>query len=137
MSNRLFQGLVHQMRDTIDATIGVVDETATIIACSDLTRVGTTNEFVSLDLSDSHDIFIRDGFTYKPFGSRVKPDYAVFVEVRCRGIHMTVGSFMSRRSRNAQLTIYISGYIMTKPRPIMIQARKKGHILSVILFLRR
>ena len=80
MSNRLFQGLVHQMRDTIDATIGVVDETATIIACSDISRVGTTNEFVSLDLSDSHDIFIRDGFTYKPFGSRVKPDYAVFVE---------------------------------------------------------
>lgn len=80
MSNRLFQGLVHQMRDTIDATIGVVDETATIIACSDLTKVGTTNEFVSLDLSDSHDIFIRDGYTYKPFGSRVKPDYAVFVE---------------------------------------------------------
>ena len=80
MSNRLFQGLVHQMRDTIDATIGVVDETATIIACSDISRVGITNEFVSLDLSDSHDIFIRDGFTYKPFGSRVKPDYAVFVE---------------------------------------------------------
>ena len=80
MSNRLFQGLVHQMRDTIDSVIGVVDETATIIACSDLTKVGTTNEYVTLDLSDSHDIFIRDGYTYKPFGSRVKPDYAVFVE---------------------------------------------------------
>ena len=61
MSNRLFQGLVQQMRDTMDATIGVVDENATIIACSDLTKIGTTNEFVSLDLSDSHDIFIRDG----------------------------------------------------------------------------
>lgn len=35
------------MRDTIDATVGVVDDTATIIACSDLTKVGTTNEFVS------------------------------------------------------------------------------------------
>ena len=80
MSNRLFQGLVHQMRDTIDAVIGVVDDTATIIACSDLTKIGTTNEFVSLDLSDSHEIFIRDGYTYKPFGSRVTPDYAVFVE---------------------------------------------------------
>lgn len=80
MSNRLFQGLVHQMRDTIDATVGVVDDTATIIACSDLTKVGTTNEFVSLDLSDVHDIFIRDGYTYKPFGSRAKPEYAVFVE---------------------------------------------------------
>ena len=55
------------MRDTIDATVGVVDDTATIIACSDLTKVGTTNEFVSLDLSDVHDIFIRDGYTYKPF----------------------------------------------------------------------
>lgn len=80
MSNRLFQGLVHQMRDTIDATIGVVDESATIIACSDLSKVGTTNEYVSIDLSDSHDIFIRDGYTYKPFGSHVKPDYAVFVD---------------------------------------------------------
>jgi carbohydrate diacid regulator len=80
MSNRLFQGLVHQMKDAINAVIGVVDETATIIACSDLTKVGTTNEFVSLDLSDSHDIFIRDGYTYKPFGSRIKPEYAVFVE---------------------------------------------------------
>ncbi len=80
MSNRLFQGLVHQMRDTMDATIGVVDENATIIACSDLTKVGTTNEFVSLDLSDTHDIFVRDGFTYKPFGAHQKPDYAVFVE---------------------------------------------------------
>ena len=80
MSNRLFQGLIHQMRDTMDCVIGVVDSTATIIACSDLTKVGTTNEFVSLDLNDSHDIFIRDGYTYKPFGSRVKPEYAVFVE---------------------------------------------------------
>lgn len=80
MSNRLFQSLIHQMRDTIDATIGIVDDTATIIACSDLTKIGTTNEFVSLDLSDVHDIFIRDGYTYKPFGSHTKPEYAVFVE---------------------------------------------------------
>ena len=80
MSNRLFQGLVHQMRDSIDAIVGVVDDAATIIACSDLTRIGTTNEFVSLDLSDVHDIFIRDGFTYMPFGSHAKPEYAVFVE---------------------------------------------------------
>ncbi len=80
MSNRLFQGLIHQMRDTIGVTIGVVDDTATIIACSDLTRVGMTNEFVSLDLGDVRDIFIRDGYTYKPFGTHGKPEYAVFVE---------------------------------------------------------
>lgn len=80
MSNRLFQSVVHQMRDTIDCVIGVIDENASIIACSDLSKIGTTNEFVSLDLNDSHDIFVRDGFTYKPFGMHIKPDYAVFVE---------------------------------------------------------
>ncbi|MBQ8824228.1 MAG: helix-turn-helix domain-containing protein [Ruminococcus sp.] len=51
-----------------------------MIACSDLTKVGTTNEFVSLDLNDVHDIFIRDGYTYKPFGAHSKSEYAVFVE---------------------------------------------------------
>lgn len=80
MSNRLFQSVVHQMRDTIDCIIGVIDENASIIACSDLSKIGTTNEFVSLDLNDSHDIFVRDGYTYKPFGVHIKPDYAVFVE---------------------------------------------------------
>ncbi len=80
MSNRLFQSVVHQMRDTIDSVIGVIDENASIIACSDLSKIGSTNEFVSLDLNDSHDIFVRDGFTYKPFGTHMKPDYAVFVE---------------------------------------------------------
>ena len=80
MSNRLFQGVIHQMRDVIDRVIGVVDENATIISCSELSKIGETNEFVSLELSDSHDTFVRDGYTYKPFGTRIKPDYAVFVE---------------------------------------------------------
>ncbi len=80
MSNRLFQGVVQQMRDTIDGVIGVIDESATIIASSDLSKIGVSNEFVFMDLNDSHDIFVRDGFTYKPFGSHIKPDYAVFVE---------------------------------------------------------
>ena len=80
MSNRLFQSVVHQMKDTMDCIIGVIDETASIIACSELSKIGTTTEFVSLDLNDSHDIFIRDGYTYKPFGTHMKPDFAVFVE---------------------------------------------------------
>lgn len=80
MSNRLFQGVVHQMRDTIGRVIGVIDENATVVACSELSRIGTSNEFFSIELGDSHDTFIRDGYTYKPFGVHVKPDYAVFVE---------------------------------------------------------
>ena len=80
MSNRLFQGIVHQMRESIDRVIGVVDSYAVTIACSDLTRIGETNEYLVLDLNENTDIFVRDGYTYKPFGTRTKPDYAVFVE---------------------------------------------------------
>ena len=80
MSNRLFQGVVHQMRDTIDRMIGVVDETAAIIACSDLSKIGTTSDYYAVDFSESHDVFVRDGYTYKPFGPHIKADYAVFVE---------------------------------------------------------
>ena len=80
MSNRLFQGVVHQMRDTIGRVIGVIDENATVVACSELARIGTSNDFFSIELGESHDIFIRDGYTYKPFGVHVKPEYAVFVE---------------------------------------------------------
>ena len=86
MSNRLFQSVVHQMRDTIGCVIGVIDENAIIIACSELSQVGTTNEFVSLDLGDSHDIFVRDGYTYKPFGAHMKPDYAVFFNRFCHSV---------------------------------------------------
>jgi len=80
MSNRLFQGIVHQMRDSIDRVIGVIDETATVISCSDLTKIGETLEYLMLGTSDTSDIFVRDNYTYKPFGTVNKPEYAIFVE---------------------------------------------------------
>lgn len=80
MSNRLFQGIVHQMRESIDRVIGVVDDAATIISCSDLTRIGETSEYLVLDMGDNQDTFVRDGYTYKAFGSKSKPEFAVFVE---------------------------------------------------------
>ncbi|GHV46418.1 hypothetical protein FACS189499_01590 [Clostridia bacterium] len=80
MSYRLFQNVVHQMRDTIGRVIGVIDENATIIACSEIAKIGTSNDFFTIELGESHELFIREGYTYKPFGLHVRPDYAVFVE---------------------------------------------------------
>ena len=31
MSNRLFQGIIHQMKDAVDRIIGVIDENGVII----------------------------------------------------------------------------------------------------------
>lgn len=79
MSNRLFQGVVNQMKDTLDRVIGVIDETSSVISCSELSRIGSTEDFLLSDI-EKQDLFFHNGYTYKPFGPRLKPDYAVFVE---------------------------------------------------------
>ena len=80
MSNRLFQGVIHQMKDAIDRTIGVVDETSSIIACSELGKIGDTDPSITNDVLTTPATFIMNGYTYKSFGSRPRPEYAVFVE---------------------------------------------------------
>ena len=80
MSNRLFQGVIHQMRDAIDRTIGVVDETSSIIACSELGKIGDTDPSITNDVLTTPATFIMNGYTYKSFGNRPRPEYAVFVE---------------------------------------------------------
>ena len=79
MSNRLFQGIIHQMRESMDRVIGVVDDSAQVVACSDLSKLDTTREYLTLDLAEGR-TFIRDGYTYKPFSSGQKVEFAVFVE---------------------------------------------------------
>lgn len=80
MSNRSFQGVLQQMHDIINCEIGVIDCDALVIACSDSSRIGYTNEFISLDLNETYDYFIRDGYTYMPFGPKPKNEYYAFVE---------------------------------------------------------
>ena len=80
MSNRLFQGVVHQMREAIDRTIGVIDETMSVIACSDLGRIGEVSDSVTAESFSLQEAFVKDGYTYKPFGSRPRAENILFVE---------------------------------------------------------
>lgn len=80
MSNRLFQSLVHQMRDVVDRVIGVLDENSVIISCSDLSRIGETDPSLKVVLIEGHDVVVNEGYTYKTFGSHIQPEYCVFVE---------------------------------------------------------
>lgn len=79
MSNRLFQGLIHQMTADIDRTIGIVDESSSIIACSDLGKIGEKDKNITPDTLLTPATFIIDGYTYKSFGNRPRPEYVVFV----------------------------------------------------------
>lgn len=80
MSNRLFQGIVHQMKDAIDRTIGVMEENYTVIACSELVRIGETQEFETFPIVSGNEAFVSGRFTYKPFGTPQHPEYTLFVE---------------------------------------------------------
>lgn len=79
MSNRLFQGLINQMRTVIDRTIGVIDETSSVIACSELGRIGERDRNITTDALLTPATFIINDYTYKSFGNRPRPEYVVFV----------------------------------------------------------
>lgn len=80
MSNRLFQSVIHQMKEAIERTIGVVDETGTIISCSELGKIGELQGAAVAEIMQSSDVKVLNGCTYKPFGAHMHPEYAVFVE---------------------------------------------------------
>lgn len=79
MSNRLFQGVVHQMKDAVDRTIGIVDETSVIIACSELGRIGEVIEGITAETLSSTAPFVIGGQTFKAFSVSGRPEYAVFI----------------------------------------------------------
>lgn len=80
MPNRLFQGIINQMREVLDRTIGVVDESGTVIACSELGQIGEARKgIISAGVFSGAQIYV-DNCTYKAFGNSVHPDYAVFVD---------------------------------------------------------
>ncbi len=76
MSNRLFQGVIHQMKDAIDKNFGVLDSNGTIIACSELGKIGEQMNV----MPSGTDAFCEDGYTFKSVVSPHGTDYTVFVE---------------------------------------------------------
>lgn len=78
MANRLFQGVIHQMKDVIDKTFGVVDENSIIIACSELGRIGEPLEIMSP--SAANEIYTDNGNTYRTIDASQGVEYTVFVE---------------------------------------------------------
>ena len=80
MSNRLFQSVIHQMKDAVDRTIGVIDETGVIIACSELVKIGEVRQAIRDELAYTTDVVVSGGYTYRPLSGGAKREYIVFVE---------------------------------------------------------
>jgi carbohydrate diacid regulator len=80
MSNKLFQGLIYQMKEAVDRNIGIIDEKGVIVACSQLTRIGETHREILEEVSYTFDTLTWDGYTYRPIGSHARIEFVVFVE---------------------------------------------------------
>lgn len=80
MANRVFQGVVYQMKDALGRLAGVVDENGAVISCTELARIGDVHEQVAMSQLTLGDRFVKEGYTYQLFSSGHHNSYAAFVE---------------------------------------------------------
>ena len=82
MSSRMFQGVVLQMKDSVDRTVGVIDADGIVVACSELTCIGEhwSGAVTAVNAAD-HAAAHFEGKTFKPLaGWGAQFDYAAFVQ---------------------------------------------------------
>ena len=80
MTNRLFQSVIHQMKDTIGRVVGVMDDNGLIVACSELQKIGEVRSHVREELAYSSEALAMDGYTYRFLFAGNKNDHILFVE---------------------------------------------------------
>lgn len=80
MSNRLFQNVVHQMKDVIGRTVGVIDENGIVIACSELGKIGESRQRIREEISYTSGALVFEGLTYRFIHEAGKNGCIVFVE---------------------------------------------------------
>ncbi len=80
MSNRLFQTVIHQVKDSVGRTVGVIDENGIIVACSELARIGESKQRIREELAYSADSVVYEGYTYRFINDQGKNDCIAFVE---------------------------------------------------------
>ena len=80
MSNRLYQGIIHQMKDVVGRVIGVIDENGIVVSCSELKKIGESRQYARDLVRFTSNAVTSDGFTYRVLGSSSRNDCIVFVE---------------------------------------------------------
>ena len=80
MSNRIFQTVIHQMKDVVGRAIGVIDENGIIIASSELSKIGESKQRIREELVYSSDSMVYEGYTYRFINTSGKNESIVFVE---------------------------------------------------------
>ena len=82
MSSRIFQGIILQMKDATDRTMGVIDDQGIVVACSELSMIGSKlEEYHAIPSEFPDQVFISGNRTFKPVGgANSELDFIVFVD---------------------------------------------------------
>ncbi len=80
MPNKVFQGIINQMGETISREIGVIDDNGVAIACSNLGRVGYEITVDAAEVMSSSQLVHENGYTFKRVNIRDNTWVAVFVQ---------------------------------------------------------
>ena len=80
MSNRMFQTVIHQMKDIVGRTVGVIDENGIVIACSELAKIGESKQRIREELAFSAETVVYEDYTYHFINTSGKGEYITFVE---------------------------------------------------------
>ena len=80
MSGRIFQSVVLQLRESTERAVGVIDSQGTVIACNELSEIGTQwSDAADLIAASGTGIVACNGMVFKPLsGWTAHFDYAVF-----------------------------------------------------------
>ena len=132
MSNRMFQGVIHQMKEAVDRVIGVIDENGIIISCSELVKIGEPRQGIRDELSYTNDAITAGGYTYRPIGSGAKAEYIVFVEGEDKMadkismiLSVTLGNIRSLYDEKYDKSSFIKNIILDNILPSDIYVKSK------------
>ena len=118
MSNRLFQSVIHQMKDAVDRIIGVIDENGVIVACSELIKIGEIRPVVRDEVSYTAEFVVSGGYTYRPIVNGSKSEYIVFVE---------------GEDKNAEKTSKLLGIALSNIKNLYDEKYDKGSFIKNII----
>ena len=132
MSNRLFQGIIHQMKEAIDRVIGVLDENGVIISCSELVKIGEIRQGIRDELAYSSEGVVNGGYTYRPVSGGAKAEYIVFVEGEdkmaekmCKLLSISLGNIKNLYDEKYDKGSFIKNIILDNILPSDIYIKSK------------
>lgn len=82
MSNRVFQSVINQMKDATDRQIGVIDDQGYVVACNELSMIGTQlNDILEVNGEVTEQVLMLPERSYRLLGTMgARFEFAAFVK---------------------------------------------------------